>query len=117
MSSQQPTPLSALDALEQHTPRRVVRTTLRALTLVTDEDVARWEDDDGAFRLVGPSILEQALEAAIAERIGEHLEQGSEHLARRFYGEQAVDRVIAEDVAQLRDGTLDQINGYVVLAA
>lgn len=36
-------------------------------------------------------VLEAALHAAISERIGEHVEQGTEHLARRYYGDREVD--------------------------
>jgi hypothetical protein len=90
MPLQQPTPLSALDALEQHTPRRVVHETLRAVTsAVSDEEIARWEDDGAPCR--PESILQLALELAISERIGEHVDQGTEDLARRFYGDGAVD--------------------------
>ena len=68
MPSQQPTPLSALDALEQHTPRRVVRSTLRHIALVLDDEIARWEDDGGPVRQ--PSVIEEALAAAIMEFYG-----------------------------------------------
>ena len=91
MPSQEATPTERLDALEQHTPRRVVHATMRALTLVADEDIARWEDDGAPCQPYRPSILEAALEAAIAQIIGEHVEQGTEDLARRYYGDDAVD--------------------------
>ena len=91
MPSQEATPLSAIDALEQHTPRRVVRSTLRSIALVLDDEIARWEDDGAPVRPERPTIIETALEAAIAEMIGEHVEQGTEDLARRYYGDQAVD--------------------------
>lgn len=38
-----------------------------------------------------PSILDRALTAAFAERIGELVEMGFEDLARRWYGEDLVD--------------------------
>ena len=69
MLSQEPTPLSALDALEQHTPRRVVRSTLRHIALVLDDEIARWEDDGAPVRQ--PTVLEEALEAAIVEFYGQ----------------------------------------------
>ena len=68
MSSQEATPIERLDALEQHTPRRIVRSTLRHIALVLDDEIARWEDDGGPVRQ--PSILEEALEAAIVEFYG-----------------------------------------------
>lgn len=37
------------------------------------------------------SILEQALEASIAQQIRRHVEQGTEDLARKYFGDRAVD--------------------------
>jgi hypothetical protein len=92
MPSQETTPLGALDALEQHTPRHVVHETLRQVA----EDLAQWENDGDAVPAVvvwrgRPSIIEQALTYAIAERIGLRVEQGTEDYARQLYGEETVD--------------------------
>lgn len=37
------------------------------------------------------SVLDKALTVAINDRIGEHVENGAEDLARRYYGDQTVD--------------------------
>lgn len=46
---------------------------------------------DELDRLPVSPVIGQALTAAINERIGEHVEQGTEDQARRLYGDEVVD--------------------------
>lgn len=58
-----------------------------------------------------PSILEQALEASIVEQIRVHVEHGTEDLARKYFGDEAVDEWFRAD-----GWDVDAIRGEAVFA-
>lgn len=94
---------------------------MSAVQTTPAEDLSRWEDEGGAV----PTAPAAARDAAafswgadrLAAAIAFDLERGREDVARRYAGDDAVDKAIAADlgitVEQLRTpGFLDGINGF-----
>jgi hypothetical protein len=67
-------------------------------------------------QLPASPVIEQALAAAIAERIAKHVDQGTEDLARNYFGDEAVDdwfRADGWDVDAIRAEEDDDYEGSV----